>query len=184
MREKGLILGSKGHIDNVIADLNAKICAFSKKLEMHERRKEFRRQNHRFELFRRRFYREVSESKSVNHKVTEDEMREFWSTMWNKNQENTEEGYEKHLCEFLPGNESQSIFPSYEEFQQIIKFLPNWKAAGVDGIYNFFIKKCEPAHKHLYDVVRGICIENKDEDGWFYKGMTYSAHGNCYNVQN
>lgn len=165
-------MGRNGDIDEAIADIKAKVCVFSKKLEMHERRKEFRRQNQYFELFRRRFYRKISEAEVVTHQVTKDEIKEFWSTMWNR-KENTEEDYDKYLCEFLPGTESPNVFPSYEEFQQIVKFLPSWKAAGVDGIYNFFIKKCEPVHKHLYEIIRGICIGEVEEEGWFYKGITY-----------
>ena len=52
-------------------------------------------------------------------------------------------------------------------------YLPNWKAAGIDGIYNFFIKKMSSLHSVLYEVVKTICLSGQEEDGWFYKGLTY-----------
>jgi hypothetical protein len=60
--------------------------------------------------------------------------------------------------------------------QKVVKWLPNWKAAGPDGIFNFFIKKYESLHQHLYEAVRKICLENHSEEEWFYKGITYLIH--------
>ncbi|KAF7684247.1 hypothetical protein TCON_0568 [Astathelohania contejeani] len=31
-------------------------------------------------------------------------------------------------------------FPAFKELNNISKHLPNWKAADIDGIFNFFIK--------------------------------------------
>jgi hypothetical protein len=55
----------------------------------------------------------------------------------------------------------------------VVKWLLNWLAAGPDGIFNFFIKKFESLHQHLYESVRKICLENYTEEEWFYKGITY-----------
>jgi len=66
-----------------------------------------------------------------------------------------------------------NVFPTFNEFQEVIKYLPNWKAAGTDGIFNFFIKKFESIHLHLYEVVKKICLENQSQNSWFYKGITY-----------
>ena len=61
----------------------------------------------------------------------------------------------------------------FNEFQEIIKYLPNWKAAGSDAIFNFFIKKFEAIHQPLYNVIKNICLDNQSESNWFYKGITY-----------
>jgi hypothetical protein len=55
----------------------------------------------------------------------------------------------------------------------VFKWLQSWKAAGPDGIFNFFIKKFESLHQHLYEAVRKICLENHTEEEWFYKGIAY-----------
>ena len=59
------------------------------------------------------------------------------------------------------------------EFSEIIKFLPNWKAAGNDGIFNFFIKKCTSIHASIYEMVKKTCMSEVVEEDWFFKGITY-----------
>lgn len=66
--------------------------------------------------------------------------------------------------EKLSEEEKKSIKKFMREFQQIINYLLNWKAAGPDGIYNYFIKKCDSLHQALYDIIKGICIEGKTEE--------------------
>ena len=66
-----------------------------------------------------------------------------------------------------------NVFPTFEEFQEVVKYLPNWKAAGPDGIFNFFLKRFESIHQPLYQVIRKICLENQSESEWFYKGITH-----------
>ena len=73
----------------------------------------------------------------------------------------------------MPGAKAPNTFPSLSEFQQVIKYLPCWKAAGPDGIYNFFIKRCASLHEHLYRIVRRICLDGSAEEEWFYSGITY-----------
>lgn len=43
MREQRLIMGNHGDLEDAIANFNSKILIFNKKLDMNERRKEFRR---------------------------------------------------------------------------------------------------------------------------------------------
>lgn len=81
--------------------------------------------------------------------------------------------FNDYLLEHKRGEEQTTSFPSLQEFIDIINRLPNWKAAGCDGIYNFFIRKIDSLHERLYDIVRDICLSSKQEDVWFYKGITY-----------
>ncbi|EQB60316.1 hypothetical protein NAPIS_ORF02093 [Vairimorpha apis BRL 01] len=67
----------------------------------------------------------------------------------------------------------QIIFPAYAEFQDIIKYLPNWKASGCNGIYNFFIKKYVPLHPFIYTCIKEVYLDGKTLESWFYKGITY-----------
>ena len=81
--------------------------------------------------------------------------------------ENTGVELDKYLVGHLSEEEPLNVF------QEVIKYLPNWKTAGPDGVYNFFIKKLESLDLHLYEVVRRVCLENQSESDWFYKGITY-----------
>ena len=59
--------------------------------------------------------------------------------------------YSEYLREYVPDKISlREYFPSMLEFIEIVKLLPNWKAAGNDGIFNFFIKKCSSLHTNIY----------------------------------
>ena len=173
MREQRLIFGNHNDIEEALSEIRMKIFLYRKKIEVHERRQEFRRQNNKFELFRKRFYRSIRDvAPDDNPKVANEQIREFWSTMWNKNPEPSTNSFEKYLCEFASVNEAHT-FPSFEEFQQIIQFLPNWKTAGPDGIYNFFIKRLIPIHRFLYEEIREICTQEKIQESWIYKSITY-----------
>jgi hypothetical protein len=92
--------------------------------------------------------------------------------MWEKDDTGSE-GFREYLYEHIPEEKGTVVFPSLSEFLEIIKYLPNWKAAGCDGIYNFFIKKLDSLHECIYAVVRNICIERQWEEDWFYRGVTY-----------
>ena len=59
---------------------------------------------------------------------------------------------------------SIAIFPSRKEFGEIIQRLPNWKAAGCDRVFNFFIKQLSGLHDHLYRLVKEVCMEGRKED--------------------
>ena len=157
-----------------ISRCNEKILVFTKKIEMHEKRKAYSQENIRFELYRRRFYRDLADIETVEHQVPQAEISSFWDTMWTKRTETLDAAIlDEYLPEHLAGKEAPNFFPTFEEFQEIISYLPNWKAAGPDGIFNFFIKKFESIHRPLYEVIRRICMENAVECDWFYKGITY-----------
>ncbi|MEG2848334.1 MAG: reverse transcriptase family protein [Bacilli bacterium] len=54
-----------------------------------------------------------------------------------------------------------------------IDHLPNWKTAGIDKIYNFFIKKITSLHEELLFIINENFKENKIEADWYYTGVTY-----------
>ena len=116
-----------------------------------------------------------------------EEMKGMWKTMWEQEEreeegreeeerEGSEKETEEYLLEFkdlteesgsrsINGETEQITFPSFEEasfeeFSGVIKYVPNQKAAGVDGIYNFFIKKLTSIHSELYRIIREICVFN------------------------
>lgn len=60
MREQGLVLGKPHDIDEALATLDNIILAHEKRLSMHRKRKEYRKQNTQFELNCRRFYRDLT----------------------------------------------------------------------------------------------------------------------------
>ena len=160
MRENSLILDRLNDVDQMISTLKDRAIVYQAKLDSHERRKEFRRDNACFELFRGKFYRRLRGDKVIEHNVPKTQVCEYWDTMWNR-KEDEDSAYEEYLYDCIPQQtEGESVFPSYEEFTDIVKWLPSWKAAGCDGVYNFFIKKCTPIHPYLYRLIRETCMGN------------------------
>ena len=174
MSQEKLKLGSAIDAREAISRCNERILVYTKKIEIHQKRKAFSQENITFELYRRRFYRNLEDDKPVEHQVGITEIKSFWETMWNKRQNDSNgTDLDTYLIEHLSGEEPLDVFPTFEEFQEVVKWLPNWKAAGTDGIFNFFIKRFEATHQYLYRVIRKICLENQSESNWFYKGITY-----------
>ncbi|TBU11070.1 reverse transcriptase, partial [Hamiltosporidium tvaerminnensis] len=169
MREFNLDLNKTNDLSEALVKKNELITVYEKKLTRYESRKQFRKENRMFELFRGRYYRGLSE-------LNRDEIVSFWSTMWNKNNEIVT--YDEYLIPFVPDTH-QATFPSLDEFVDIINWLPNWKAAGIDGIYNFYIKKLTTLHMYLYDIVKAICFEGTLQANWFYHGLTYLIPKSC-----
>ncbi|TBU17347.1 hypothetical protein CWI38_0287p0010 [Hamiltosporidium tvaerminnensis] len=168
MREFNLNLSSVTDLSGALVKKNESLNVYEKKITMYESRKQFRKENRMFELFRGRFYRGLSERVESEHVVSRDEIVSFWSTMWNKNDDTVT--YDDYLIPFVSDNHP-TTFPSLDEFVNIINWLPNWKAAGIDGIYNFFIQKLTTLHKYLYDTVKVICLEGTLKDIGFTAGL-------------
>jgi hypothetical protein len=59
MRQEKLRMGSAFDAKEAISRCNERILVYAKKIEMHEKRKVFFRQNASFELYRRRFYKSL-----------------------------------------------------------------------------------------------------------------------------
>ncbi|KAF7683286.1 hypothetical protein TCON_1501 [Astathelohania contejeani] len=92
--------------------------------------------------------------------------------MW-KTTNKTSNEYDECLLEHLPDSIESTTFPNLKEFKDIIKCLLNWKVAGIDGIFNFFIEHVSSVHKYLYDIINDICLEGKVQTDWFYRDITY-----------
>ena len=172
MRRFNLVLDKPRDIDEAIVLLKESARIYSKKLEMHANRRDRRRENQTFELYRSQFYRKLSGEVKLEHKVDMKEIRGYWSKMW-ESTTTKENRYNEYLAEHLPDPNELTTFPTQNEFEDIIKYLPNWKAAGIDGIYNFVIKHISSVHKYLYKIIKEICLEGRAQADWFYQGITY-----------
>ena len=173
LREVGMSVKIIKDLRTTEFTMNERIAVYNKKLDMHRKRSEFRKTNTLFELHRARFYRTMMENETMEHSVPEDEITSFWETMWRKEDPEGPKDYSEYLLEFPPTGTHETTFPSPTEFLEIIKWLPNWKAAGCDGIHNFFIKKITCLHEQIYKTIRDICINGREQERWFYKGITY-----------
>ncbi|KAK1347804.1 hypothetical protein LUQ84_002785 [Hamiltosporidium tvaerminnensis] len=81
MREFNLNLSSVTDLSEALVKKNESLNVYEKKITMHESRKQFRKENRMFEIFRGRFYRVLSERVESEHVVSRDEIVSFWSTI-------------------------------------------------------------------------------------------------------
>ncbi|WUR05216.1 uncharacterized protein VNE69_12201 [Vairimorpha necatrix] len=163
MRELNMLASLHRDTSEAIAILNERKAIYSRKLEVADRRREYRRENQNFELYRSNFYRKLKCANEVTLKVSKEDISSFWSTMWNKKEQSEDcNSFEEYLLEYIPDSQDQITFPTLQEF-----------AAGCDGIFIFFIKKCEALHPFLYKIVKEVCLDGKEPEAWFYKGITY-----------
>jgi hypothetical protein len=78
MSQEKLRMGSALDTKEAISRCNERILVYAKKIEMHEKRKVFSRQNASFELYRRRFYKSLESTEVVEHQVATTEIKEFF----------------------------------------------------------------------------------------------------------
>jgi hypothetical protein len=138
-----------------------------------EKRKIFRRENSKFELYRGRFYRDLNEMSTPNHNISTEALKDVWFNMWKADELVEDTPFEEYLLEYSPGNLEEIYFPTEEEFSDIIRKLPCWKAAGTYRIFNYFIKNITSLHQSLYKVIKETCLSCKTQEDWFYRGITY-----------
>jgi hypothetical protein len=177
-RDDNKLLARKSDLMEMKSHIDGAILIYEKKIKISENRKEYRRQNRKYELYRGRFYRDLEINETANKDVSfikTEEIANFWSKMWNRAEKDDERG--KKYKEIVPIHGSKEkdhfVFPSIEEFKEIIKCLPNWKAAGPDNIFNFFIKQLSSLHGTLYKLIKETVENPETMEEWLTTGNTY-----------
>lgn len=162
-------------VETVKDGLRQKAQVYKRKIEVSTGRIQRHNVNRNFEVNRKRFYREAEEApKKIAETLGGRETMEYWEKIWERR--NDEAKDTKELVETLKGH-GLEVEISDEKLGKLIKeairFLPNWKAAGPDRVYNFFIKKLTTLHNKL---IYAICKAVKQPDTIpesFYTGITY-----------
>ncbi|XP_029655920.1 uncharacterized protein LOC115229760 [Octopus sinensis] len=159
-----------GEFERISTAINDKIKILMKKVNISDSRRQFRKDNRNFELYRKSFYRRLNSTIQHNECIDTDRCLKFWTNVWKK----------RDISEYQLGVNRRVTGAEYHEpdvndtfILNIIEFLPNWKAPGCDGVYNFFIKKLDSLHKFLFDEIRNIITGSSQPQSWFYTGITY-----------
>jgi hypothetical protein len=158
--------------------LSHRALIYRKKLDIHEKRKEFRKANYLFQLNRSRFYRSLEGDESKTSTADRKVVAEYWTSMWM-----SPEVEEFKWCETLKQCQEQAnqslLRISLEsdsiekDILDIISRLSNWKAAGIDCVYNFFIKESKCLHQYIITEMRKILSKPESAPEWFFSGLTY-----------
>ena len=160
----------------VIEKLKQQLLAKSQRIRRFEKRRMFYHQNKMFKENTKRFYRELGKKTTEIHEPPGKEALEnFWASIWEKEKRHNER------AEWIKQIENENQQAPTQEWMEIsvaettsaIKKSSNWKAPGIDGIANFWIKHLTALHEDLTNAYN-ICIENPEEcPNWLTTGITY-----------
>ncbi|TBU20178.1 reverse transcriptase [Hamiltosporidium tvaerminnensis] len=163
MREFNLNLSSVTDLSEALVMKNESLNVYEKKIAMHESRKQFRKENRMFELFRGRFYRGLSERVESEHVVSRDEIVSFWSTMWNKNDKVVM--YDDYLIPFVSDNQAY-----YRPITCMFNFY-KLTTKCVTKFVQLEVERRGLLAENQLGAVRGLtqCIENLNLPDWIMK---------------
>lgn len=157
--------------------LYEKQMIYRKKLEIYDKRRDFKKSNYMYELNRSKFYVELEKSEIKVSKASSLEMRVFWEKVWaNKEHTKTYEivqnsNHENEETEYFDLRMNDETLR--KEITNNIKFLPDWKTPGIDKTYYFFIKNLRALHNSIMDEMIRLIKDFSDFPKWFFTGNTF-----------
>ena len=140
---------SKEQIPTIKEELKQKLQVRAQRLRRFDKCQKFFRQNKIFETDAKKFYREIGkETISVEAVPSEEQIREFWNSIWGKEKRFNEKAEWvrdlENSTKDIPEQEWKSI--TTEEIQRALRKSHKWKSPGVDQIPNFWLNTLSSAH--------------------------------------
>ena len=101
------------------------------------------------------------------------ETTKFWSGIWSdERSHNREASWLSDIRERLAGVEEQAeVKISYNDIEQGIRKMANWKAAGPDGVRGFWFKKFRSLHGVIARSLQDY-LDSGEVPEWMVKGRT------------
>ncbi|KAG0435384.1 LINE-1 retrotransposable element ORF2 protein [Dictyocoela muelleri] len=166
---------SKTELREINLQIENEILLYKKKLEVHYNKKKSLRDNYLFECNRKCFYRELNnENCNILNNINENEISEFWNKqLGQKPQINNKELADIVSRTMKPMITNLELNLNDELINTVIEKLPNWKATGVDRIYNFFIKCIKSLRKPLIKEIKRLCENPSLIPEIFFQTLTY-----------
>ena len=162
-------------LDVVLEELKQRVGAMRAKLKRYEARVKQYQQNRLFVMNQRKVYQElngVEQNKTIVPDASES--RKFWEGIWRKEKVHNREAV-------WLGEMKGEV--NYEQQRELkidrgmvgtqCKRMPNWKAAGPDGVQGFWIKRLSSLHNQIADQLNEIVSGEVDLPEWMTCGRTY-----------
>ena len=100
----------------------------------------------------RQFYQNL-ENKCNEEQIAPDreETREFWEGIWSvEAKHNTRAGWIGRVKEKMSSVQRQDDLEiSVQDVRNVLRMVPNWKAAGPDGVQGFWLKNLKCLHERM-----------------------------------
>lgn len=179
----GYIVNKYKNLENInerdVLDLvRQKLAAKVNRLRRYKQSHKRRMHNKLFENSQKTFYRNLEEGElnQAQERIASDEgVLEFWANLWEE--QKTHRGNAKWIkdemraVDKIPNMLNSEM--SVEDIKEVIKKLQNWKAPGVDGLQNYWIKRFPALHPTIAKVFNKILKEPDNTPHFFTRGMTY-----------
>ncbi|KAG0436791.1 Retrovirus-related Pol polyprotein from type-1 retrotransposable element R2 [Dictyocoela muelleri] len=153
-----------------ISRLTDKLNILEAKLENYNIRKKVSQDNLLFILNRKKFYRNLN-TESHEIECNDDQIEHYWCNFWNSELKVDIE--DKYFKRDTTEDSSIDLNLTDNDFLEIIKSLPDWKACGPDKIYNHFIKITKPLHQHIKKFIISSINNHNNIPAELCEGNTY-----------
>lgn len=174
LKEHNVHSNNSVQMAKLVDKIEEKKTVYKKKIRMAENRMKMSKDNYQFECFRSKFYRKLAgEELKVSEEIDVEETVKYWEDIWQKKQK--ERSHEEMLentkrCKIQVETNDDKIM---EMIEIEIKKVQNWKAPGLDCIYNFTIKKAIAYRAKLIELITEAIKEPEKIPEEFYVGTTY-----------
>ena len=152
--------------------ISAKACRIKRYVE----RSQQYQQNKLFSENTSKFYNNIlGMQKKIIQVPPKEEVENFWKKIWGRNNAHNDtagwiqEEYEKNKQTKVMEWEDINI----TELKSVLNSTSNWKAPGMDGIPNFWLKHLTSIHPNLVNAYNDMMNENMSIPAWLTKGKTY-----------
>ena len=135
---------------------------------MFNSKKEDHRLNYQFELNRSWFYRQLNREKREMADIFKEDIVDFCKEMWKrKDVKVPTTKLRETFSVFEAGEKGEEIELDSKTVYEMIKYLPNWRAWGLDRIYGFWIKRLTSVHDTLATHIIEIYDKPSEATDWF-----------------
>jgi len=156
--------------------LKQQVRAKAQRLRRYTKRANFFRQNKTFRNNAKKLYRELGKKAiNVQKPPSLEEVETFWSKIWENNKAHNDGAHwiqdQAKENQHVPTQEWSDV--TTEETTKAIHKTSNWKAAGCDGVANFWIKELTSLHPELANADNKILKNPEQSPEWLTEGVTF-----------
>ena len=164
---------TQGKITVQLEEINQKVMAKEGKLKRYRQRVKQYRQNRTFQNNERKFYQQLRGSDTKTYQQPDiKETERFWTKIWQQKKHNENAEWINNITKELERlEEGPKTEIHIDLLKTTLKRIPNWKAAGLDGIHGFWFKKFTSIHGRL-TLEMNRCLQGAQVPEWMIKGKT------------
>ena len=158
----------------VMEELKQRITAKAAKINRYEKRINQFRINRMFSSNQKRVFVELNgEVLKENTVPNADESRTFWSEIWDNPVEHNDdaEWLREIETESKGVNKQDDVKITAQDVRKQTGKIPNWKAAGPDGVQGYWLKNLSSLHDRIACQLNAV-VESGDVPAWMTYGRT------------